>query len=410
MSAKRSWGLLPADVKALLVKREWDNVSHLKKRLKLTRPFPITVSLKPPKGNQASEDLARLQQFVTAWRDYPEQERVQWEDITYRRVKTQQIPTHFTLTSFKDFFEYMGHEALAKSLHWQTVMTPLTSYQPTWHDTLIDHLASLDELDEWGAEALVKLAQQLKANMGTGMTLRALPLKGLHTKFLERHFNLVEDMLNVLHDDEISQSGGLLSWLNCDPIPKGWLHIRPLCPKTKAALAGLSHLQLSTTALRSSALPARSILIVENVEPGLSLPPLADTIAVFGGGKNTAWTDAPWLKEKVVAYWGDLDTWGLSCLNDVAKNLPDVTPLMMDCETLSRFQQFSHIEAVPYCGDLPYLATAQQALLTQLTADPRQVTRLEQEYCSADHVYDTLTNWQDHSRPVTQSVRHCSKN
>jgi len=35
-----------------------------------------------------------------------------------------------------------------------------------------------------------------------------------------------------------------------------------------------------------------------------------------------------------VAYWGDIDTWGLSILSDVSSKLPSVKALMMDEETL----------------------------------------------------------------------------
>ncbi|NIR95359.1 MAG: hypothetical protein GWO08_17420, partial [Gammaproteobacteria bacterium] len=63
-------------------------------------------------------------------------------------------------------------------------------------------------------------------------------------------------------------------------------------------------LQLSTQTLRAAPLPATNILVVENTQSGYGLPALNDTVAVFGGGANVSWMDAPWLRDKNIGYWG----------------------------------------------------------------------------------------------------------
>ncbi|WP_446940887.1 Wadjet anti-phage system protein JetD domain-containing protein [Pseudomonas aeruginosa] len=42
----------------------------------------------------------------------------------------------------------------------------------------------------------------------------------------------------------------------------------------------------------------------ENLQAGYGLPELPGTIAVFGGGANTAWLQAEWLKDRRIGYWG----------------------------------------------------------------------------------------------------------
>ncbi|MEX6728926.1 Wadjet anti-phage system protein JetD domain-containing protein [Pseudomonas aeruginosa] len=69
------------------------------------------------------------------------------------------------------------------------------------------------------------------------------------------------------------------------------------------------------------------------------LPELPGTIAVFGGGANTAWLQAEWLKDRRIGYWGDLDTWGLKFLADARLRQPHVEAVMMDRDTL-----IAHVE------------------------------------------------------------------
>ncbi|MCG0434814.1 DUF2220 domain-containing protein [Pseudomonas aeruginosa] len=60
---------------------------------------------------------------------------------------------------------------------------------------------------------------------------------------------------------------------------------------------------------------------------------------MFGGGANTAWLQAEWLKDRRIGYWGDLDTWGLKFLADARLRQPHVEAVMMDRDTL-----IAHVE------------------------------------------------------------------
>ncbi len=72
------------------------------------------------------------------------------------------------------------------------------------------------------------------------------------------------------------------------------------------------------------------ILIVENERCLHQLPALANTVAILGAGLNLGWMQAEWLAQRRVAYWGDMDTWGLTMLAKARQALAGVVAVQMD--------------------------------------------------------------------------------
>lgn len=389
----RDWGLLPADVRELVLKREWDNYAGLKARLLNRKPFPIRIGLKPPAGRNAIADMAHFQKFIGQWRSYSSQKTIQWESRRYRALAEQTVPKFFILKNIKELIEFVGKEALSRSEKWTKNMAPLLSIKEELYPALVKHLKTIELMHLSDAELLSRLVKQLSSQMGAGQYLRALPLVGVDTKFLENYQPLISDVLDVLHDGEITASGGLLEWLGCLENPRGWLTVRPLCESAIANIGGFPVMQLHSDVLREYGLPANNILVVENMQSGLGLPLLKDTIAVFGGGKNVSWMDADWLKTRRVAYWGDIDSWGLSILSDVRSKLPSIKAIMMDADTLTHHEERMVVEPEPL-EHLPRFLTDSEALIfSDLKTGNYPGSRLEQERLSPDYIRLKLEAW-----------------
>ena len=389
----RPWGLLPADVRELVLKREWHNTSSIKARLLNKKPFPIRIGLKPPGGQSAVEDIEHFQTFIRQWRSFPSQQFIEWETRNYRTLSEQMLPKFFILKNIQELIEFIGVEAVKRSQIWKTNMSPLLGTYPDTYPALVRHLQTIESMRPSDARLLPALIEQLTPGMGSDKYLRALPLMGVDTKFLENYQALISDILDTVHDNAVANAGGLHEWLDCHTTPKGWLTIRPLCENVQAKLGGFPILQLSGDVLKEQGLPANHILVVENIESGLGLPLLPDTIAVFGGGKNVAWMEAPWLKNKRVAYWGDIDTWGLSILSDVRSKLPAVEALMMDQETLDHHQdrmvgERKSVENIP-----EFLTDSETRVFLRLKNAIKNNSRLEQERLSPDYIQSKLKNW-----------------
>ncbi len=392
-SSVSDWGLLPSNVRALVLKREWNNNAGLKARLLNRKPFPIRIGLKPPAGRFAIADMAHFQKFIGEWRSYSPQQYIQWEARCYRTLSEQIVPTFFILENIKELIGFVGKEARYRSENWAKNMAPMLSIREDLYPVLVKHLKTFELIRLADAQLLADLVKQLSSQMGAGQYLRALPLVGVDTKFLENYQTLISDVLDVLHDGDISASGGMLEWLGCLKSPKGWLTVRPLCESVKAKIGGFPVMQLHSDVLREQALPANNILVVENMQSGLGLPLLNDTIAVFGGGKNVSWMDANWLKSRRVAYWGDIDTWGLSILSDVRSKLSSVVAIMMEADVIVRHEDRMVNERESLAHLPKFLTDAEVKMFLNLKAGKYQGSRLEQERLSPDYIRAKLETW-----------------
>ncbi|NKC10773.1 MAG: hypothetical protein GKR94_00765 [Gammaproteobacteria bacterium] len=390
-----TWGKFPHDVVATLKSREWDNQAHLRQRLLRERPFPIEINLSPPSGTAALHDLTRFQQFIEAWQRWPRQQQVHYQRRQLHNIGQHHVPVALTIASMQELIESLGPECVERSQHWARAMKPLLALDGDLYPVLVRHLAALETLTVEDAQTLAALLPQLKPGMGQNRYLRALPIQGIDTKFIEIHQTLISGLLDQLHAGAISAAGGLPSWLGCRVNPSGWLYVRYLCAAHRERLGGFNILRLPTQELLSTALAGKRILIVENLQSGLALPELADTTAVCGGGQNLQWTQASWLRQKEVAYWGDIDTWGFKLLSDARVNIAPLRSLMMDDNTLQRFKSRTVAEKSPYVQTPANLLAHESSTYSRLFTENAEVLRLEQERLDADYIHDNITEWAD---------------
>lgn len=389
----RSWGRLPTEVMRETERLEWDNTTNLRGRLQGTRGFPISLPLKPPAAGDALMDIDHFHNWVNAWRQWSKPSQVQWVTRRYRVVGDVEVPVRLELANVKELIEAIGPVAINRSQTWAALMEPLLAVDRRLYEILIRQILVLEQMSHRAAQQMAKVLPQLHQGMGNGYYLRGVPLEGIDTKFLEAHTPLLTALLDVIHEGAPSQSGGLEAWLGCLPTPSNWLYIRPLCPDLRQQMGGFRVLQIPLEQFLAQPLPGRRVLVVENTKPGYALPELADTIAIFGGGRNTQWRLAPWLAERDVAYWGDIDSWGLTILSDARQALPRLTALMMDRETLLTHMDFAVEESrstnLPAFG----LLAEERLLFEGLTISTQSVIRLEQEYLAQDYVLSKLYSW-----------------
>ncbi|MDQ6958822.1 MAG: DUF3322 domain-containing protein [Mariprofundaceae bacterium] len=387
------WGLLPDAVIARITQREWSNSVNLRGRLSGTRPFPIRISLKAPTAAQASQDIEHFRHFVLSWKNFSYPYLLQWQQKKYHRLGEQQVPVALQLASMSQLIELLGPKAEARKQHWDKLMRPVLNIDTCLSQVLLKHLAVVEEMTPDDTALLAQLIPQLEQGQGQGNYLRALPVQGVDTKFVESYQTLVADLLDSLHDGAVKEQGGLLEWLDCCEIPSGWLQVRPLCSHSQKQLAGLPLLQIDTRTLQQYPLPAVRILVVENKQSGYALPELDDTIAIFGGGRNTSWMQGQWLAHKSIAYWGDMDSWGLAMLSEARSWQPHVRALMMDEVTLLQHKIRMINEKESYKPLPEHLNEAEQQLFLRLREGHYGKTRLEQERLTSDYVSQQLRQW-----------------
>lgn len=126
--------------------------------------------------------------------------------------------------------------------------------------------------------------------------------------------------------DGLASQHGLVAFLGALEEKEHWLLIAPL----DEGLLPFKRLRISADELAATELPADRILVVENERCLHLLPRVPNTIAILGAGRNLSWMSAAWLETRKIAYWGDMDSWGLVMLAEARGYQPHLTPLMMD--------------------------------------------------------------------------------
>ncbi|MCC6778627.1 MAG: DUF2220 domain-containing protein [Hyphomicrobiales bacterium] len=153
---------------------------------------------------------------------------------------------------------------------------------------------------------------------------------------------------------------------------------------SRLAVAGLTDLTVPVEQLATFSTTARRVFITENEINGLAFPELPESLVIFGLGYGLdLLAGIPWLQERELHYWGDLDTHGFAMLDRLRAILPGARSLLMDRETLLAHRELWGCEAAPFDGPLGRLTADELALFQDLCRNTLgEHLRLEQERIS----------------------------
>jgi hypothetical protein len=128
-------------------------------------------------------------------------------------------------------------------------------------------------------------------------------------------------------------------------------------------------------------LPIKQIFITENMINGLVFPDLKQSLVIFGLGYGLdRLAGIDWLKNKLIYYWGDIDTHGFAMLDQIRTYFPQTMSLLMDRSTLIKHQGHWGYEKSPTTRELPRLNEAEANLYHEIKNQQfSEALRLEQE-------------------------------
>lgn len=216
---------------------------------------------------------------------------------------------------------------------------------------------------------------------------------GVDTKFFERNATLLTKFLDERFEGEASGLG-LATFLDAYEEHAHWVLVAPLSP----GMLPFRRFRLTTAELAETVLPGSRLLVVENEQCIHQLPEVPDTIAILGAGLDLQWLASSQLAGKQLAYWGDMDTWGLLMLARARCHQPTINALLMEQTLFERYAPVSAVaeptkaQAMVPDGLLHDEANFYRYLLAQ------ERGRLEQEYLSRDRVESAIAAWV--GRPV----------
>ncbi len=376
----------PAEL-SLKLRRQWQQADQRALRLLDDFCWPLRLAIGKPAVSQFKSSSAALREHLQNWRDETTG-FVEWQSIKYQSASTAvDIPCYWCIRSSNEWVAACQHQTVSREFKF--LSSVLAQVEPQFHSLLVRQRSLWRKTSPQQVVQCCQLALQLQAGCAQGRPLRALSIANIDSKFIENNRALLIKLLNIRFNNAIKNTS-LEEFLGAALDNDHWLLVVPL---TKGLLP-FQQLRLKASELAKLELPCTHIVLVENEQCHYQLPELKNTIAILGAGLNLNWLNNPHFKSSYIAYWGDIDSWGLKMLS-IARNLqPDLTALLMDNETFENNQLCAVIEPQTAGQETPqHLNPAEAKFYQKLLQLERG--RLEQEFIEKNTVHNVITNWYD---------------
>lgn len=337
------------------------------------------VPLELPAGAPPA-DFRTLERVVGALLDQSRQQRgagytVEMQTRATRSFGQQSLPTRIHVPSAADLLALIGKTAEFDRFAADVALirATLPALEP-WLAANVQQIIAYHGV--W--PELLEVCGYVLANQRPNVYMRELPI-AVHTKFVEQHTPILTRLLDALLPAEAVRADEKTFerrfGLRFDaPL----IRIRLLDDALQQRL-GVPFADIATPTAQLATLPGDGLgcLVVENKMVFLTLPPVQNTIAIFGSGFQVELLrEVPWLRTCPIWYWGDLDAHGFQILARLRALFPQVVSLMMDDPTFDTFRTFAVAGTPSATVELPALTAVEHMLFANLV---RSNLRLEQE-------------------------------
>ncbi|UJP38873.1 DUF3322 and DUF2220 domain-containing protein [Cellulomonas palmilytica] len=368
-------------------------------------PWVVEVALRP--GERSGADHLRVPaERRRTWHDqWRELERTAPSGVGVIRAP---VPLLGVLTPLPALLRVEGTQALDTFLgshggyddfaldaaRARRLLLDLTEHGGSANASALRSLVGLDDDDARVAlDAVAWLAEHPDLSEHTP---RSLPIPGAHAKWVDQH---ARRLLLLTGRDVLTETMHRPPVAHLTYVDPGYL-----------ATGGRRHDAWTAGDCHTLPYEPRLVLVVENRDCRLRLPPVDDAVVVEGGGRAAATliAEIPWVRsaEKVV-YWGDIDADGFAILDSLRAALREASPtagpahdvvsLLMDAVALERYRSRGVARdrrgrlLRPSSTPLRELTDAESAAYAQIaTSGPADVRRIEQERIPVEDVVDAL--------------------
>lgn len=315
-------------------------------------PGMYSIALKPPSTAEMTTHPGDVSAWLAGWRQWAGQH----PDVTLR---TKTVRTKFGAQPVHTHIEIPDTRALAglnpdTAAHWKCARDrwdQLRRYQPG--EAVQPWLARIVNLDDYDFTTLLAATAWFRAHPRSGLTVRSVPVPGMHTKWLTRHRGMVLACLGAptiparsgdssrssAENDPADIPADDLDVLGLRPLPRE-IGIVVADPALRAVVGGLRQISAPVNELAGLPLNPDVVLIVENKEPALAWSDTAGLVIIHSLGNHLdVLSRLPWIRHDRCWYWGDQDRHGFTLLSRARTMVPPLTSLLMapgDIETYRR--------------------------------------------------------------------------
>jgi len=327
-------------------------------------------------------DLAERRQSIEQLRQASKAEtgvgyELIWDKTRRRQLGQQTEPTRVVIAQLDDFLELARKHTefdrfVADVQHIRRRLPALESLCYSHPQLVIDNHGRWDDL--------LTVCEYFIRTPRPNLYVRELPIP-VHTKFIGQNESTLRLLLDTLLPAEAinAEASDFCQRFGLKSSP-ALLRLRLLDEQLQSQYGlGLDDLTLpveQAAYLLSTHLQPRHVIIVENLINFLTLPPLNNTVALFGRGFAVhLLRKVPWLAQCNIIYWGDIDGHGFEILSDLRGLFPHTRSVLMDRQTLDDNTVTNN--AAPCTKRFEHLAPIEAELARHVVTNS---LRLEQEH------------------------------
>ena len=387
------------DIKKKLLKI-WDSGRFLSAWCIGENIFPVEIPAGSVKGGYISENFQMVSRWIDELVSHSKQRlgagySIEYTQVSHRQLGKQKIPRMIIVENAEDFLFISGKDKeyeIFKKVFAATETT-LAAAVPYIRE---NPLTVLSCADDW--ERILKVCRFFIDNPEPSIYLRQIVITGVNTKFIERNKRIISSLLIFLMPAEYGTEPAELSGRGFEKrfglrYDEPLIRFRILDPDLY--INSLADITLTLSEFASLEMPAEKIFITENKINGLAFPDVKNSIIIFGFGYGIViLKEIQWIKNRIIYYWGDIDTHGFSILSMVRSFLPQCRSFLMDeCILLNhRISWVEEDDEKRFTGDLPRLNESENALFVKLKKNViAGNVRLEQELVSYESVLNFLS-------------------
>lgn len=365
--------------------KQWHRTELRVERLLSAEAWPIILTIGKPSNSELSQQTLTVKQHISDWKSNTIGEVI-WEIIKYRAgTEPIKIPVKWHLRNPSEWIAACKN--IAVSTEFEYLESLINTVSSNYWELLIRERSLWRNKDLQEVITMARIADKLQPGAALGRPLRLMAGLDVDTKFFERHKLLLTRLLDERYQGEASEQG-LLNFLNAHEENKHWILVAPL----EDNLLPFKRQRVTSSELYKTPLPSTKILIVENEQCLHQLPTLADTIAILGAGLDLHWLSSPVFDKKIIAYWGDMDTWGLVMLAQARHHRPNIKPLLMNKHIFEQCKIGCAVYEKVTAGKKPpdTLTDSEKFFYHYLLTQEKG--RLEQEYLPINIVHQEINN------------------
>lgn len=282
------------------------------------------IPLEPPSIGTIHDHASDVDTWLNTWRTWALE-----HPATPLRRRT--LTTKFGPQSVYTHLEIPDTAALAglnptTAEHWSLARNRWTRLAEAGvEDTVRPYLAQIVGLAQADFTTLLAAVAWFQMNPRSGLTVRRVPVPGMHTKWLARHRSVVLACLaspadlNVGEHDTVESDADELNAADLDALglkasPRE-ISIVIADPALRDLAGGLRQITAPVDELAALPITPLDLLIVENKDPAIAWVDTPGLILVHSLGNHIeALASLPWLAAARCWYWGDLDRHGITLL------------------------------------------------------------------------------------------------